>query len=232
MELDIASVKFDAQGLVPVVAQDAETGEVLMLAYADAEALSRTARERRAWFYSRSRKSYWLKGETSGNVLDVTEIRIDCDADAVLLKVRVRGDGVACHTGAKSCFFTEVEGVLDSEAPQDLVEGLPIETKNPQGHLRASSIGEVVDQLYTTILSRKDSSPDESYTSYLLNAELDKVLKKIGEEATEVVMASKDGDREHLLYEVGDLLYHTLVNCARFDIAPVDIAAELRGRFK
>lgn len=218
MDLDIASVKFDAQGLVPVVAQDAETGEVLMLAYADAEALSRTARERRAWFYSRSRKSYWLKGETSGNVLDVTEIRIDCDADAVLLKVRVRGDGVACHTGEKSCFFTEVEGVLVDETSQDLAVG--------------SSIGEVVDQLYTTILSRKDSSPDESYTSYLLNAELDKVLKKIGEEATEVVMASKDGDRAHLLYEVGDLFYHTLVNCARFNIAPEDIAAELRGRFK
>lgn len=99
---------------------------------------------------------------------------------------------------------------------------------NQQG----SSFGSVVDSLYATILARKDASPDESYTAYLLNADLDKVLKKIGEEATEVVMASKDGDREHLLYEVGDLFYHTLVNCARFEISPEDISKELESRFK
>lgn len=217
IEIDPARLTYDAHGLIPVVVQEQATGVVLMLAYANEEAVKRTLVQGKGWFYSRSRGELWLKGETSGNLLIVHDVRLDCDEDALLYEVSVEGDGVACHTGEESCFYRSA--LNSTGAPQPL--GAP-----------QSRFGAVVDTLYDTIESRRDANRETSYTAYLLQAHEDKVLKKIGEEAAEVVMASKDGDVEHLRYEVGDLFYHTLVNCARHGITPDDLAQELAARFK
>jgi phosphoribosyl-ATP pyrophosphohydrolase/phosphoribosyl-AMP cyclohydrolase len=201
-------VKFDARGLVPVVAQESRTGEVLMVAYANREALERTDASGRAHYWSRSRGEIWEKGATSGHIQEVDEIRADCDGDAVLY--RVRQTGPACHTLARSCFFRAVEGGELAEA----AEG-----------------GHILSRLESIIRRRDEERPEGSYTTYLFEKGLDKVLKKVGEETTEVIVAAKNEELAELRSESADLLFHLLV-LLRVRGLPLDeLWAELEGRF-
>lgn len=201
-------VKFDERGLVPVVAQEARTGEVLMVAYANREALERTGATGRAHYWSRSREEIWEKGATSGHIQEVAEIRADCDGDAVLY--RVRQTGPACHTLARSCFFRSVEA----------------------GELAAAEEGgHILARLDSIIRRRDEERPAGSYTTYLFEKGLDKVLKKVGEETTEVIVAAKNEEVAELRSESADLLFHLLV-LLRVRGLPLDeLWAELEGRF-
>lgn len=200
-------ITFDERGLVPVVAQDARTGEVLMLAWANAEALQLTQSTGRAHYWSRSRRSLWAKGETSGHVQEVEDVRMDCDGDAVLY--RVRQTGPACHTGERSCFHRGIGGEAVSEAA------------DPR---------HMLDRLDEIIARREQERPEGSYTTYLFAAGIDKVLKKVGEEATETVMAAKDGDAQKIVYEVADLWFHCMLVLSAFNLKPADVLAELERR--
>jgi len=192
----IDQIAFDDRGLVPVVAQDFTTGDILMLAYVDRGALRATRETGFAHYFSRSRGSLWKKGETSGNLQQVREIRIDCDADAVLY--RVTQTGPACHTGAASCFFRTAG---DGEEP---------EVATGEAH--------VVDRLAAVVAARAEFRPEGSYTTYLFEQGLDKILKKLGEETTETVIAAKNGDAEGLVAESADLLFHLLVLLRERDV--------------
>jgi phosphoribosyl-AMP cyclohydrolase / phosphoribosyl-ATP pyrophosphohydrolase len=201
-------VRFDSSGLVPVVAQDASTGELLMLAYVNRQALERTAASGQAHYWSRSRGALWRKGETSGHIQDVVEIRVDCDGDAVLY--RVRQTGPACHTLEKSCFHRVVEedGLSRQDAP---------------GHI-LSRVAGVVDR-------RATERPAGSYTTYLFDQGVDKILKKVGEEATEVVIAAKNADVKQLTGETADLLFHLLVLLKERNVPLDAVWEELEDRF-
>jgi phosphoribosyl-ATP pyrophosphohydrolase/phosphoribosyl-AMP cyclohydrolase len=197
---NIDELTFGDDGLIPAIVQDAETMEVLTLAYMNRESLEITLREGRTCFWSRSRRELWRKGETSGNIQYVREIFPDCDGDALL--VLVNKTGPACHTGAQSCFGA------------------------PPGH----PAPDVADELYVLLLDRLKNPKDNSYTTYLFQKGLDKILKKIGEESTEVVIAAKGGDRGEALYELADLEYHCLVLMAHMGLTPGDVRRELRSR--
>lgn len=205
--LAIGELRYDAEGLIPAVVQQEGTGEVLMVAYMNAASLERTVETGHTWFWSRSRERFWQKGESSGNVQRVREIRYDCDADCLLVTVDQVGPG-ACHTGERSCFYRVLGGG----------EPLP------------PSLGHVLADLYRVLEKRRDASPEESYTAQLLTGPEDSLLKKIAEEAGEVIMAAKDHDRDHLRYEIADLVYHLLVVMVREGLAPSDLAAELHDR--
>lgn len=196
---DIDKIKFDSAGLVPAIVRDADSGKVLTLAYMNRDALEITLREGRTCFWSRSRRELWRKGETSGNVQTVVDIRADCDSDALL--VSVRKSGPACHTGADSCFDGEGENG-----------------------------GGVTADLYALLLDRKANPKEGSYTTYLFDKGLDKILKKIGEESTEVIIAAKSEDRAETVYELADLMYHALVLMAHTGITPQDVLSELASR--
>ena len=186
-------VRFGPEGLVPVVAQEVHSGNLLMLAYANREALAATAHTGQAYYFSRSRQALWRKGETSGHTQRVVEFRLDCDRDAVLY--RVEQVGPACHTGARTCFFTTGKpGAVESA----LVEG-----DDPGGH--------VLTRLARTLASRAAERPAGSYTVKLLDAGLARVAQKVGEEAVEVVVAAQSEDDSRLASEAADLLYHLLV---------------------
>lgn len=180
-------VRFGPDGLVPVVAQESRSGAVLMVAWANREALERTRSSGRAHYFSRSRAALWQKGETSGHVQDVREIRLDCDADAVLY--RVRQDGPACHTGTPSCFATVVAANGDAEPAAD-------------------GTGPTLERLAATVARRAGAGSDESYTARLLARGLPKVAQKLGEEAVEVVVAATAEDDARVASEAADLLYH------------------------
>ena len=203
--MDLSRVKFDEQGLVPVVVQDANTGEVLTLAYANREALEETLRTRRSTFYSRSRKTLWRKGETSGNVQEVVEVLLDCDGDAVVY--RVLPHGPACHTGEQSCFH------------RPLLPGEP-------------SLGFVLSQVFSTIQERLKTLPEGSYVAKLHQAGLDRILKKIGEEAGEVIIAAKNQSPEEVRWEATDLLFHLLIVLAELGLTPEDLARTLWERHR
>jgi len=183
MSVEVDTLKFDANGLIPVIVQDATTKEVLTLAYMNAESLSLTIETNETWFWSRSRNQLWHKGETSGNTQKVVEIVADCDNDALL--VLVNPDGPACHTGDTSCFQT----AKSSEA----------------------TLGSFLEQLYRLVAERERERPANSYTTYLFDAGLDKILKKVGEESAETIIAAKNNEIEPLVGEAADLLYHLLV---------------------
>jgi phosphoribosyl-ATP pyrophosphohydrolase/phosphoribosyl-AMP cyclohydrolase len=207
--LDPASVRYGDDGLVVAIAQDEADGEVLMVAWQDAEALEATLRTGEAHFHSRSRGQLWRKGETSGNVLKVVDAALDCDADAVLLTVRPTGP--TCHTGARSCF--------DAEAPAD-------PTARVQGFRWLETLWAVIDE-------RARTRPEGSYTTRLLDGGVNAVSRKVAEEATEVVLAAKDDtgtDHGALAGEVADLLYHTLVLCRERELAPSAVIDVLRER--
>lgn len=211
-------LKFDAQGLIPAIVQDAETREVLMVAYMNAEALRRTVETGDAWFWSRSRQELWHKGATSGNYQRVARIRVDCDADAILLDVYP--DGPACHTGATSCFFQSIEQVLADEEVD--APGAP-DGSGPARH-------HVVDELAAVIAQRHRDLPEGSYVAGLLQAGIDRIAKKVGEEATETIIAAKNGVREEIVWEVADLWFHSLVLLEAAGVPVEEVWAELRRR--
>jgi phosphoribosyl-ATP pyrophosphohydrolase/phosphoribosyl-AMP cyclohydrolase len=222
--LTIDDLSWNADGLIPAIVQQHDTGEVLMLAWMDAEALRRTLQEGRAWYWSRSRDSYWMKGETSGAVQDVVDVRYDCDADALLVLVDQQGSG-ACHTGERTCFYRRIEAGEDvGEATADAGGVAAPGAKQ--------SLGAVVEDLYAVLEQRKRDLPEGSYTTKLLTGPQDKLLKKIAEEAGEVIIAARDGDHDQTRYEIADLLYHLLVVMVREGVEPDDLASELAGRRK
>jgi phosphoribosyl-ATP pyrophosphohydrolase/phosphoribosyl-AMP cyclohydrolase len=186
----LSAIRFGADGLVPVVAQESRSGDVLMLAFANREALERSASTGQAHYYSRSRAALWRKGETSGHLQQIREIRIDCDGDAVLY--RVEQTGPACHHGTRTCFSTAVDST-----------GLASAGEDPGGHLLA--------RLAATIARRAEERPQGSYTAKLLDLGVPKISQKLGEEAVEVVVAANSEDDERLASEAADLLYHLLV---------------------
>ncbi|MFV0401101.1 MAG: bifunctional phosphoribosyl-AMP cyclohydrolase/phosphoribosyl-ATP diphosphatase HisIE [Oscillospiraceae bacterium] len=201
--IEISTVKFDDKGLVPAIVQDFRTKEVLTLAYMNRESLEISTREKRTCFYSRSRQELWRKGETSGNVQEIVAITADCDSDALLVEVRPAGP--ACHTGEVSCFHQ------------------PIWEKD---ELQRFSM----DALYSLILGRKTEKKEGSYTTYLFEKGDDKILKKVGEECTEVVIAAKNNDNAELVYEIADLAYHTMVLMVQKGIGIDEIRSELASR--
>lgn len=203
MKIDPASVKFDEHGLVPAIVQDAHTREVLTLAYMNRESLARTIETGETWFWSRSRNELWHKGATSGNTQQVVSLAADCDNDAVV--VLVEPAGPACHTGARSCFELEVS----EEVP-----------------------GSLLHELYELIKSRQRERPEGSYTSYLFDQGLDKILKKVGEESAETIIAAKNDDPKQLVSETADLLYHLLVMLVAREVNLSDVRDELAQRRK
>ena len=196
-------LKFDEKGLIPAIVQDHYTKEVLTLAYMNAETLALTIAEGRTVFWSRSRQEIWRKGETSGNVQRVVSITADCDKDALV--VEVVKSGPACHTGAESCFFRPV--YLSEELKAFSYEGL-----------------------YRLIQGRKTDPKEGSYTTYLFEKGLDKILKKVGEECTEVIIGGRKEDREETIYEIADLTYHVMVLMVQMGITLEDVTAELEKR--
>jgi phosphoribosyl-AMP cyclohydrolase / phosphoribosyl-ATP pyrophosphohydrolase len=203
-------IRFDERGLVPVIAQDATTGAVLTLAYANREALDRTLASGEAHYYSRSRGELWRKGATSGNTQRVVEVRLDCDGDALLYRVEPRGP--ACHTGEETCFFTTVEG----------------------GGIEAGAeerrLGVMVDKLAATISARHREMPEGSYTSRLLGEGRERLAQKVGEEAVEVVVAALADER--LAEEAADLVYHLLVLLEERGVGTDEVARVLRDRHR
>jgi phosphoribosyl-ATP pyrophosphohydrolase/phosphoribosyl-AMP cyclohydrolase len=203
-------IKFNEKGLIPAIVQDYKTGEVLMQAYMNEESLGKTLETRRSWFYSRSRNELWEKGATSGNTQEVKEIYFDCDGDCLLMKVKQVG--AACHTGNQSCFY------------RSLLSG--------EGRVKAVNIGEIIEKLYSKVGDRKENPIPDSYTCYLFDKGIDKILKKVGEESTEVVIAAKNENKKEIIYEISDLIYHLTVLMNYVDVCPEDIAGELMNRFK
>ena len=202
-------VKLNEQGLVPAIAQDINTGQVLMLGYMSPGSLKRTIEGVQVWFYSRSRADLWHKGEVSGNYLNLREAYVDCDADTILLKVEP--DGPACHTGNTSCFFTRLE-----EMPESFVH-----TGDGSG---------VLDELFAVIQDRKRDMPEGSYTADLLRQGTGRVAQKVIEEAGEAALAAAQGESDKLPGEVADLLYHTLVLLSSSGVSPKDVWRELENR--
>lgn len=210
-------LKFDGNGLIPAIVQDAESGRVLTLAYMNRESLEISLEKKLTCFWSRSRQELWLKGETSGNYQHIVSITADCDRDALLVKVLK--DGPACHLGTDSCFeYPVFDACPDREAGSASADDAePAETFT-------------LSSLYSLLLNRKEQLPEGSYTSYLFQKGIDKILKKVGEECTEVIIAGKGGDRAEAVYEIADLAYHVMVMMVEMGITPEEIRAELASR--
>lgn len=202
-EINFDEIRFDERGLIPAIVQNASTREVLTLAYMNRESLQRTIETKQTWFWSRSRNELWHKGATSGNTQEVVSLALDCDCDAIV--VLVNPAGPACHTGAVSCFDLETR-------PEDL--------------------GPLLDQLYVLIQSRERERPAGSYTTYLFEEGLDKILKKLGEESAETIIAAKNDDDGRLTAEVSDLIYHLLVLLVARGVSLAQVAEELGQRRK
>jgi phosphoribosyl-ATP pyrophosphohydrolase/phosphoribosyl-AMP cyclohydrolase len=200
----IDQVRFDGDGLVPAVIQDADSGRVLTVAYMNRDALERTLAEGQTWLWSRSRSALWHKGATSGNTQQVRGVFVDCDTDAIL--VLVEPAGPACHTGARTCFFAQLSGTREEPFA-------------------------ALDDLSKTVAARAaEADPERSYTASLLARGIDTVCKKVGEEATEVVLAAKGAERDQVIYESADLLYHLTVLWEATGVRPHEVATELTRR--
>lgn len=212
MQVDFTKIKFDEKGLVPAVIQDATTGKVLMLAYMNAVSLQRTVETGYTWFWSRSRHELWNKGATSGNVQKVVDIKYDCDGDSLLLQVKQTGS--ACHTGEYSCFHN----ILWRENNLPAVNG--------------QITSAILNELYDVIQQKRIHGGEKSYTKYLFTSGQDKILKKVGEEAAETIIASKNNNNGEVVYEMSDLWYHCLVLLAYHNISPSELLAELGSRRK
>ncbi|AEH51110.1 bifunctional phosphoribosyl-AMP cyclohydrolase/phosphoribosyl-ATP diphosphatase HisIE [Pseudothermotoga thermarum] len=202
--IDLSSIKFDEKGLVPVVVQDFHSKQVLMVAYMNSESLNLTLQTGYMYYFSRSRNQIWKKGETSGNYQILKCLKVDCDKDALLAQVEQIGN--ACHTGNKSCFFTTLYG---EESKDD-----------------------VLKRLMEIIEDRKNNPKEGSYTVYLLKSGLDKILKKIGEESSEVIIAAKNEEKDQVVWEVSDLVYHLSVLLSYLQITWDDIFEHLKSRMK
>ncbi len=208
IKIPIDHLKFDEHGLIPAIAQEHQTGTVLMMAYMNRESLEKTMETGETWYWSRSRKKLWHKGETSGNTQRVKRIAVDCDGDALLMTVEQKGD--ACHTGAHSCFFSTFG--------------------DPDGAVK--NLDGVIENLSKVIHERNAKRPAGSYTTKLLDGGIDRILKKVGEEAGEVIIAAKNHRKEEIRWEVADLLYHLLVMLEQEGVSLDEVAAELAGRAK
>ncbi len=215
MENFLKQVRFNSHGLVPAIIQDSETLAVLMMAYMNDEALRATMNTGITHFWSRSRQKLWQKGETSGNIQRVKKILYDCDADTLLLLVEQTG--VACHTGSPSCFFRELYERVDS---RDERKGL--DRKNLAG---------ILNTVFDVIIDRRDAPAGSSYVSSLYSSGIDKILKKISEESGELIISSKNNDRDEIIYEAADLWFHSLVLLGYHGLSPQDVCDELEKRF-
>ncbi len=212
--IDVSKVDFQKQdGMVPVVVQDSKNLEVLMVAYMNEESLKLSIETGFAHYFSRSKQRLWKKGEESGHTQKIVDMFIDCDNDTLLLKVIQ--EGVACHTGRKSCFFTNL-------TTDEIVSKVEVDLSQKYS---------VIDQLYHTILERKNSDSSKSYTATLLNGKENSLLKKIVEEAGELTFALKDNDESEIIYESADVAYHILVALAKHNISPDRVKQELARRF-
>lgn len=207
----IDSLKFNANGLIPAVVQNCETNEVLMVAYMNAQSIQMTLESGRATFFSRSRNEIWVKGETSGNYIFVKEMRVDCDADCILLLSEPAGP--ACHTGRHTCFFRKVENNAITEVTRESLKS-----------------SDILARLEGVTLDRKANPKEGSYTNYLFDKGEDKILKKVGEEAAEVVIAGKNRSKEEIKYETADLMYHLTVMLVDNGLSWEDIYEELEKR--
>lgn len=199
-------IKWNEKGLVPAIVQDAVTREVLMMAYMNEESFNKTVETGQTWFYSRSRKELWHKGETSGNTQEVVDISLDCDNDTVLIKVIPAGP--ACHTGERTCFYNPVKKFKDVPNRMMLFEE------------------------FDKIVDRKENPVEGSYTNYLFREGVDKICKKIGEESTETVIGAKNNSKEEVIYEASDLLYHLNVLLVNQGITLDDLMVEIENRYK
>ncbi|MDE2421259.1 MAG: bifunctional phosphoribosyl-AMP cyclohydrolase/phosphoribosyl-ATP diphosphatase HisIE [Gammaproteobacteria bacterium] len=233
-------IKFDAHGLIPAIAQDRDTGRILMVAWMNRESLLLTAERRQGVYFSRSRQALWHKGESSGHTQDVHEIRLDCDGDVIVLQITQNG-GIACHTGRESCFYR----VLTPDGWQivDAVKKDPEAIYGATAHTHATSNIEsistsetldVLAQLGQIVQQRKNVDPKSSYVASLYHKGLNKILEKVGEEAFETVIAAKDAseaDTQDLIYETADLWFHVIVMLGQFNVPPQAILDELSRRF-
>ncbi len=202
-------MKLNERGLMPAIAQDIDTGQVLMMGYMSPGALKRTLEGGQVWYYSRSREDLWHKGEVSGNYLNLKEAWVDCDSDTILMKVTP--DGPTCHTGEPSCFFTPLDGM-------------------PEGFHSEVASADILEELFSTIQERKRDLPEGSYTAELLRRGIGRVAQKVIEEAGETALAAAQGDTDSLPAEAADLLYHTLVLLAASGVTPNQVWEELRSR--
>ncbi len=208
MENYLEKLTYNEQGLIPAIIQNIKTKEVLMLAYMNRESIMKTIETKTTWFYSRSRQKLWNKGETSGNIQMVEKISLDCDSDTLLIEVNPLGN--SCHTGEESCFYTTI-----------------FENKN----IDQAKEGPLYE-LYSRILNRRENPKEGSYTNYLFEKGLDKILKKIGEEASEIIIAAKNNNRQEIISETSDFIYHLLVLMVEKKITIEDILNELDNRKK
>ncbi|WP_210610850.1 bifunctional phosphoribosyl-AMP cyclohydrolase/phosphoribosyl-ATP diphosphatase HisIE [Priestia flexa] len=206
--MKVENVKFNEDGLVPAIVQDAVSKEVLTLAYMNEESLKKSIETKETWFFSRSRQELWHKGATSGNTQQIVTMTYDCDADSIVVKVNPNGP--ACHTGAYSCFN---ENLLEDESA------------SPQ-----SGRFDIINELESVIAKREAEMPEGAYTTYLFDKGVDKILKKVGEEAGEVIIAAKNRDHEELKWEVADLFYHVLVLLREQKLPLDDVLAVLKER--
>ncbi len=209
---DLENLQFDAQGLIPAIVQDWRDGTVLMVGFMNREAVTKTLETGRVHFWSRSRQRLWEKGETSGNRLVLKDVFVDCDRDTLLVKADAVGP--TCHTGERSCFFAR---------PQE--DGQVDANKTYEAH------GALLEAIHRTIMDRKISPTSGSYVSSLFEGGQDRILKKVAEEAGEVLLASKNGKPDEIIHEVADLIFHTLVLLGYHDLAPRDVQQELAQRF-
>ena len=204
--MNLDELSFSRDGLLPVVVQHHRSGEILMVGFANREAVQKTLETGHGWFFSRSRQRLWEKGETSGHYLDLKALRVDCDADALIYLCEPHGP--TCHTGEQSCFFQTLDEIPAGETS-----------------------GEAAAILFNTIEQRKQQAePGSSYVARLLAEGVDRIAKKVGEEATEVVIAAKNADRAEVAHEVADLWFHTFILLAQQGMTPEDVWDELRGR--
>ena len=217
--MNLEQLVFDRDGLIPAIIQDAESGEVLMLAYMNREAVEKTLETGMTHFWSRGRQKLWRKGETSGHIQTIVEKYYDCDNDTLLFKVKQTG--AACHTGHYSCFYNKIDedrGIIEKDGKVfDPSEVYPNKAA-------------ILKELYDVVTDRRDHPKEGSYTNYLFDKGLDKILKKIGEESAEVIIASKNRSREEVTYEVSDLVYHLMVLLVDQGVTLDDIYAELKKR--
>lgn len=209
--MKFSDLKTDEQGLLPVIIQDYYRGQVLMMAYMDQKAFEKTIATNQVHFYSRSRMGLWLKGETSGHYQEVKEMYLDCDLDTLLIKVDQTG--AACHTGKLSCFYHKREKETGNWIQIDQFKG-----------------EDILQRIYETILDRKENPKEGSYTNYLFEKGIDKILKKVGEETSEVIIGAKNPGKDEVIYEISDLIYHLSVLMAEKDVTWNEIFTELESR--
>ena len=213
----LKEVKYDANGLVPVIAQDSHSKKVRMLAYMNEESLTKTLETGKVYYYSRSRQSLWLKGETSSYYQYLKGISIDCDGDTLLLQIEQVG-GISCHTGNSSCFYRELSDDIKIEKVEKIDKAI------------SSTNETMLTKLYDVIEHRKENPKEGSYTNYLFDKGLNKILKKVGEECTETIIAAKEDDDSEVVFEIADLMYHLTVMMAEKGIKWEQIEEELAKR--